>query len=258
MKYRILAVAPFLMTAAFAIVALATIGHPAHAIILRGENEALKVLATLGCLAAALAFERGEYMRRAWGLHSLCFGLLLARDVLYLAGVGPTWLHGVIVLVANAASVVGVFLMARAASEAGLELPGSPMKRALVFTGAALISIAICANALIADTRDLMNGSSFAIVGAASDIGDIVSLALIAPVVLTAMAMRGGVLRWPWGLFAASLVFWLIYDAARAFFSSTIESVNLGVEIFRALACTFTFSAGIAQRFVVSPDGAKE
>ena len=92
---------------------------------------------------------------------------------------------------------------------------------------------------------------------AVSSAGDIFSLALIVPVLLTTLALRGGLLSWPWGLMTASQFGWLFYDATgtiRHFVHMEPATVTMWSEIFRAIACVFCLSAGIAQRAVSAPD----
>jgi hypothetical protein len=102
-----------------------------------------------------------------------------------------------------------------------------------------------------------MKGQVRALVGAVSSAGDIFSLALIVPVLLTTLALRGGLLSWPWGLMTASQFGWLFYDATgtiRLFVQMEPATATMISEIFRALACVYCFSAGIAQRTVSAPD----
>jgi hypothetical protein len=84
--------------------------------------------------------------------------------------------------------------------------------------------------------------------------GDAISLFLIAPLLFTALALRGGLFGWPYSLLTTSYVAWLLYDASLA----VGPAIGLGAagarvvsELFRALGCLFGFSAGVAQRFVV-------
>lgn len=79
----------------------------------------------------------------------------------------------------------------------------------------------------------------------ASDLGDTISVALLAPVLQTALALGGGLLRWPWSFLAASGMSWLLYDA-------TASESHLASEIFRALACMFLFSVAVAQRRAIA------
>ena len=79
------------------------------------------------------------------------------------------------------------------------------------------------------------------------------SFSLIAPFLLTALALRGGSLGWTWGLLTASLVGWLLFDAATAYAPAVIGPVHAHTlsEIFRLFACTLALGAGIAQRWAV-------
>jgi hypothetical protein len=88
-----------------------------------------------------------------------------------------------------------------------------------------------------------------------SAILDAASISLIAPVMLTALALRGSDIAWPWALLTASSFGWLCYDAV--FSISSVLHANgdpfraLG-ESFHALACVGAGAAGIAQRLVVT------
>ena len=257
-----LAVAPLVWVGVFLLVGSALASEGARAIALRAEVESIKALGFVGCVLAASAFERGDYLRRAWGLHALCFGLLLLRDALFLLFVSDAKLFGLpyaavqaaLVLVANGGAVIGTFMIARAWQVAGIELPFSRLMRGGLIGGAAALSLAITASATLADLERLSGGDVGALVGLASDLGDILSMTLLAPVLLTALALRGGRLTWPWALLTASLFAWLLYDANAAFGHLTLSASGqrLTGEIWRALACGYAFAAGVAQRWVLT------
>jgi hypothetical protein len=265
MKLRRLALFPLVWIVLFAL-ALAVVPESAHATLIRTEIECAKLLGLTGCIAAASAFGRGDYLRRAWSLHGLCFSLLLLRDGLFLwfrdgsqvFGVPHDYLFAALVFVANGAAVVGTFMASRAWQVAGIELPGSKLARSATIGVAVVVALTITGNATWNDLRTVLSGDPRGLVPLASDAGDIVSLCLVAPVFLTALAMRGGILMWPWGLLTASLMSWLVYDAAATFgphlFASTPTS-RICIEMFRALACTFSFAAGLAQRAVLHQEG---
>ncbi len=83
---------------------------------------------------------------------------------------------------------------------------------------------------------------------------DVIEITLVAPCAFTALAMRGGLLRWTWGLFTASLVVWLVYDGLGTlshYVAIDPSSVRVPMEGLRALACAFLGSAGFAQPFAV-------
>jgi len=262
MTYRRLVAFPFVWAGLF-LVALSFLPSGERAGVYLLENESSKALASIGCFAAAFTFERGEYMRRAWSFNGGCYLLLLGRDLIRRVigfegsalGVSMHAISGTIVIFANVCAVVGTFLLARAWSTAGLELPGSRATRVSVTGAAALLAIAISGSDLYVDGITVLHGDMSTLHGVASDLGDILGLCLIAPVLLTAIAMRGGVLKWPWGLLTASLVFWLLYDCASTFdhfLTGHDAAITMVREAFRALACVCEFSAGMAQRRAIT------
>ena len=77
---------------------------------------------------------------------------------------------------------------------------------------------------------------------------DIVSLCLITPLLLTAVALRGGLFFWPWALITASRLAGVLYDAAAVVAPS--NSLLLP-DLFRGLAQNYVCVAGLAQLLVV-------
>lgn len=243
MSYRSLAIMPVLLGIVYLIAAWIS---PTPTMF-RVAIELSKILALLGCIAAALAFEHGDYLRRAWTFNGACLAFLLARDVTIPFAVQSIALQNTLVIIANLCSIVGTFLMARAWQVSGLEA-----KRSVLVAIGVVVALVVGGGAIVVDVR------ARAVVALASDLGDFVSLCLIAPVIMTALAMRGGVLRWAWGLFALSLVCWLFYDATHALRTHlSPNSLKVLNELFRTLACTYLFAAGLAQRrAVLAPEAA--
>jgi hypothetical protein len=262
MSYRKIAVFP-LIWAAFFIALAVVVPADARKALFITQTDLSKGLATVGCFIAAYAFERGAYMRRAWSFNAWCYLLLLLRDLAIntfppdatLFGMKNVALAGGLVFVANIASCVGTAMMARAWTTAGLVLPGSLSARIGVVAVAILLAIGISGSDLLVDGRALLGGDLASMHSVASDLGDIIGLALIAPVLLTAIAMRGGVLTWPWAFMTVSLVCWLLYDAI-----SIIEHFLPGHEVaarvvresFRTLACATECAAGLLQQRVIT------
>jgi hypothetical protein len=267
MKLRLLLVWPFLLAAALLVLVRLTANTPEYGWAMRVEIELLKALALIGCWAAAAAFERGDYLRRAWFLSGLCYFLLLVRDVAigawtpwapgpYLFGVRTEIVESVLVFVANFVAVWGTVMLARAWQVAGLGEADSALRRRALFIVAFVIALVVVGSNVHTDVMALMGGNLNALVILASDVGDVVSLALIAPVLLTALALRGGLLLWPWALITVSMVGWLFYDASTSVghVLRGNESLRVTGEIFRSFACSFGFIAGLAQRFVLQKD----
>jgi len=258
MRYRSLAVAPLVFVACTAaLVALVPAGL--RGTVTQGEVDVSKLLACAGMAAAALAFDRGDYLRRGWGVWAACYACLLARDAMLLVHgqVSPLVYdvtRGTLVTAGNACVVVGAWTLARAWTVAGLEHPGSKGARRAVVALAIVVAVAFAGPTLVVDLRDIALGSR-AFDTIASDLGDILSLPLIAPVALTALAVREGTLRWTWMLLTSSLVAWLFYDAIYTlpdYLSVAPLGYRLVSEQFHLLAGAFAGAAGLTQRMAVT------
>lgn len=262
MSYRALAVFPLAWALGYLALERHFSGTPDYGLFLRLQMELVKALALFGSWAAALAFERGDYLRRAWFLIGGCMALLLLRD-LTLAPLGLQEALGQgnlealrtgLVLLANGSQVVGTWLLARAWKVADLSLPGTRQRRWAVLAAAALLAAAFAGPGVVTNLQRAAAGELGALTGAVSALGDMISLCLIAPLLLTALALRGGLFAWPWGLMTASYLAWLLYDAALVlgpWLGQDAAGTRATSELFRALGCTFGFSAGLAQRRLV-------
>lgn len=260
MKYRLLVAVPFFALAAFWI-ALAVVPAADRAVLYRVEIELAKSVALVGCAAAALRFARGDYLRTAWLLLGQCYLLIILNDVFVRAGLGifadRPWApvaSGSVVFIGNASQLVGTVLIARVWRVAGFELAGSPLVRRAVVVAAIAIALVAAGDLVYTSARDVAHGQSAALVDLFSSLGDILSFALIAPFLLTAIAFRGGSLGWTWALLTASLFGWLSFDATLSFggwVSANPDSVKRIGESARLLACTFGMAAGLAQRMAV-------
>lgn len=255
MKIALWVGAPLLWAALLVLGDLWLFGTPAHPVFLRVEIELAKTLSALGMFAAAFSFRRGEYLRRAWILSAMCMVFLLLRDVFLLSwfeglSLPIDTIRGMLVVLANASLVWGTFLLSRAWKVAGLELPGTRASRHLVFGAAVIWTLLIAGPAIVSNLQTLLRGDPEGLVGMTSSIGDVAALILIAPLLFTALALRGGSLSLPWWLLTASMVGWLFYDATLEmlpYLSASPHAVRLTSEFFRALGCLFGMSAGLAQ-----------
>jgi len=72
------------------------------------------------------------------------------------------------------------------------------------------------------------------------------------PVLVTAIAMRGGLLVWPWTLLTVSSIAWLFFDAVQLLPASMIPVSDLGTVMAATLTCG---AAGLAHRWAVSENG---
>ncbi|HYG64677.1 MAG TPA: hypothetical protein VEL74_19005 [Thermoanaerobaculia bacterium] len=262
MRFRWLAVFPVAWGVTFLVLAAALSGVSSYGIFLRTEIELVKILALLGSWGAALAFEKGEYMRRAWFLIGAAFACFLLRDLTLapwgfeeaLGTTGLLLLRGALSILGNLSQVVGTWMLARVWKVSGLSLPGQRSRQILVLLGAMALAAVFAGPAVVEHGGKVLAGGWEAIPLLASALGDAVVLCLIAPLLLTALALHGGYLEWVWGLLTASSLAWLLYDGVQVFgpnLGLSTDAARVASELFRALGCTLGFSAGVAQRWIV-------
>lgn len=262
MNFRLLAASPWLAALATMILGATRFGATSD-VAARLALDVVRVFAVAGCLAAATSFEPGERLRRAWSLHAACALLLFARDMTLVAvargwhpPLGVAAATNVLVLSANVFAVTGTWLFARTWRIARIELPGSAVHRYVAVGLALVVGVGITGGALLGDLRAARGGDLQGLADFCTRVPDVIELCLIAPVVLTAVAMGAGVLRWPWGLFATSLVCWLFYDAAEVLghlLGIAPAAIRIPREALRTLAVAYLGAAGFAQRLVTRP-----
>jgi hypothetical protein len=257
-RFRALIAVP-VVSATLLTIAFALTGQE-RAGLYRAELAIVEGLGFWGCLAAALIFEGGDYMRRAWLLEMSCYGLIFIGDLTLTTGVfsNKPWTalaNGVLTLTANAGAMGGTFMLARATRVAGIEMPGSDAARRGVQALALAVALVAAGPAAIISARQVLAGDQTGLMYFASCLGDIFCFSLIAPLLMTTFAMRGGLLAWPWGFMTASGLAWLTFDGVQ-----TLSPIILGIspeearpvlEVARCLACTCAFSAGLAQRWTI-------
>lgn len=260
-RFHALLVLPLVWGAVFLGLDALLFGAPAYMTFLRSEIEAAKVLTLVGSWAAALAFSRGDYQRRAWFFVGGCMALLLARDAMTLTplfrGVDRRTLDlaaGILVALANVSQVIGTWMLARTWKVAQLALPGTRTAQWLTVGVVGLLAAVFAGPSVIRSGGLLLQGDLSRAAGVFSALGDMISLWLIAPLLLTALALRGGVFGWPFAFLAASYIAWLGYDAVGVLgpdLGLGAHATRTTSELFRALGCLLGFSAGLAQRQVV-------
>ncbi len=257
MTSRALVWLPVAVVVAF-LLAWALVPLPAREPLLFVEVESAKALALLGFAAAALVFEPGDYLRRAWLLLGACTLLLFARDVFAVAAhprPGDTLalvIQGVFAVGGNGCSVLGTWMLARTWKVAGLDEGESRSGRGL-FIAAIVVAVLVNGWPCVMDLRALAAGDVAAVVPLSSDVADAVVVVLLASLASTALALRGGVLRWPWAFLTLNGLLWLVFDVAYG--GLTVAHVDparahAGLEALRTIATLYGFSAGFSQRGV--------
>lgn len=259
MRFRWLTAFPLLYAAAFIAIAASLTGQEGLGSFVRGQLLLVRVLAIAGCLAAVSVFRRGDYLRRAWMSLVLATVLVLVRDLLRLPPFDfpGSGLDGAGLIIAglgvlsNVALLTGVWLLARSWKIAAISLPGGSSGAVATTLVAAGLALGVAGPSAWKHGLELLGGDLNALIMTVSAVVDILSLCLLAPLFLTAVALRGGMFAWPWALMTASMLSWLFYDGAAALG----PSLGLGdfplTDLFRGLAENFLFAAGFAQRLAV-------
>ena len=232
----------------------------------RAELALVELTGLVGSLAAAGRFACRDYLRRAWMLIGGSSLLLLVGDLTLTTGVfsDRPWTplaNGILTVVANVSPIVGTWMLAHAWRVAGIELPGSVKGRAAVRLLAIGLALAAAGTPAVIELRGLLDGDVSHLTSLSSCVGDIVTFSMIAPMLLTAVALRGGLLAWPFALLTASLVSWLCFDATFALAplaGASAADAKIVLEAFRALAFTFGGAAGFAQVLVANVAGVSE
>lgn len=258
MRYRWLTAFPLLYAVAFAAAAWGLLGSDALEPFVRGQLLLVRVLAIVGCFAAVSAFERGDHLRTAWLWLGLATILVLVRDLVRLAVPDATMSDPVglglsaLGVLSNVALLTGIWLLARSWRVAAIDLPGGRVGVTTVTVIAAALALAVAGPFAWEHYQTVVAGDWSALILLVSAVVDILALCLLAPLFLTAVALRGGLFAWPWALVTASMFSWLLYDAAAGLGAGVVAEGFPFPDVFRGLAENFLFAAGLAQRWAVT------
>lgn len=199
----------------------------------------------------AAKFSHGDRLLKSWLFLGLGYSLSAVRHATRLAGyfdssiVLPDAVSNVLVIAQNVAIALALLLFVLAWRATGLTAP--------ISRGAQMAStIAGIAVAVIVGGYPLVKALTSAEpnpVLLISTAGDIVGLSLIVPLMLSALAMRGGLLMHTWVYLAASEMAWLLYDVWWALEPRVAPNVSTAIlEAMRLVAVLFAFIATVAQR----------
>jgi hypothetical protein len=221
------------------------------------EVAVAEAAAAVGCFVAATSFEWRDHLARAWAIQGVMYTLLLMRCLGLAFGVltgspDAVLADGLLTSFANIGGIFSTWMLARTGQIAGIHVVIAPAQRLLAWVVALVVAVAASGPGLLTSARNLAAGNPGSLVSVASRTGDIFSFVLIAPLLLTALALRQGLLVWPWALLTASGLCWLGADFTNAaFLHLPNNQVGPLFDIFRFPACLFVLTAGIAQRWVI-------
>jgi hypothetical protein len=261
MRFRWLALYPLIYAAVFSAIA-AWLADGANvdglAPFVTGQRILVRILAAAGCFAAVSAFEPGDRLRRAWFWLGTGTILILIRDVLRLLpsftpSPGPAaqaTLTG-LGIASNLTLLAGIWLLARSWRMVAIEMPGGRSGVAAVAVITAAVALALAGPGTLQNAREVLHGNWSHLIFLVSAVVDIVTICLITPLLLTAVALRGGLFSWPWGLITASQLSWILYDAAAAFGPGPGSAGFPLPDVFRGLGGNLLCAAGLTQFLVV-------
>jgi hypothetical protein len=213
--------------------------------------------AVVGAVIGARGFQRGDRLRWAWLLVA-SYALIGVGKVLLWGSprhIGPAlglWPHsqtaltnGTATILLNVCSVAGLVLFARVWHGTGLTPPWRGQITLLAFA----LALVMGGLPVWRDIHMIAAGQTIRVGGLASSLGDIAAITLMGPILVTAIAMRGGLLVWPWTILTVSSIAWLMFDAVQLLPLSMVPVCDLGT----VMAATMTTgAAGIAHRWAVA------
>jgi len=227
-----------------------------------GWANAMYLFAAGGMLVAALTFDRGERLRPAWLLVSASYLVLVPALIrigpkasgLFVEVTRAPWTDSAASIVSGALAVSGFLLLSRAWRASGLDTT-SRAGRLVAQLVALAVAGAMAGPELVVKLPAAVGGDVSAIGDVCTDLLDGSLFVVAIPVLRAALVLGGGLVAWPWVLLTASLVSWLGYDATAVYGGAAgldERTVRVVEEVFRTLGAAFAFSAGIAQRWVMT------
>lgn len=220
-----------------------------------------RAAAVAGCAIAAAQFDAGDYMRKAWTAMGLTYVLLLIFALFFgsathlaghlLSADAEKIASGVLVGSANLSTIVGVLLVARTWNAAGMDFQASTLVKVVAGVGSLVLALVIAGGTAWHSLLLVLGGRLDSLTDLCSAVGDIVGLAVLAPILLTALSLRGGSLAWPWGMLVLGTFAWVLFDGTATFsgwMHLDPSRVRPLTEAFRVLGCLAYLSAGLLQR----------
>jgi hypothetical protein len=215
-------------------------------------------LTAMGVAATAARRFHGlaEPLGRAWTFFAIQFGLLALNYALRrFENVSRLALDGSLVAL-NVFQVYAFWTMARILDTAGLGQLVGRTARTVWAVGAIGVAAVLCWSSISDYARAAVSGTvrPAALVSLASDI---VTFALIAPVALTAIVLRGGRIAWTFLFLTISIVGWMVNGSAE----QVAELIGGGPELLRlvrmaGVEIAALFNVAAALSYVIPNRGA--
>lgn len=212
-----------------------------------GSRIAMLAMVTVAAGMAANQFDWwSEHFGRAWTLFFVEYGLLTFSEIIDRGFPDLSVAAEICIVVANLAGIGAYLLMARSLSAAGLEYYGSPAKKAIVTMLALAVAIALCYSAIVYALSSIRTNPAAVVSPAA----DVITFVLVAPLLLTTFALRGGQLFWIFAFLTTGTMGWMVNQGAKAivtFAGGGDEATRIGRILGFAMACFLIAAAAFTQ-----------
>jgi hypothetical protein len=211
-------------------------------------------LLAMAAIAAGLAAHRfgwwREHLGRAWTLFFVEYALLTVSEVLRRGFPQLVLANEISLVVANLAAIGAYVLMARSLIAAGLASEESPAVKVAVTVLALVLAGALCYQSIASGWASLQSSSPRP-GNVISPLADVITFVLVAPLLLTTFALRGGQVFWIFAFLTTGTVGWMVNQGAGAivrFLGGGDPAVRTGRITGFAIACFFIAAAAITQR----------
>jgi hypothetical protein len=209
----------------------------------------LAMVAATAALAAGTFGWWGEYVGRAWTLFLVEYSVLAVNTLLRRRAPSAGLALEATLIVANLAGIGAYWLMARSLTAAGLRYYGSTAKRVAVILLALLLAIVLCQSSILEAWHSIDAGQPQA-GRLVSALADVLTFVLVAPLLLTTFALRGGQLVWVFGFLTTGTIGWMVNQGATSI-AHTFGGGDRVARVIRnsgfAMACLFIAAAALTQ-----------
>jgi hypothetical protein len=226
---------------------------PRAAIYFRSILVAAGLFTAIQAFLTSRNFTPNDRMFWSWVLLGAGYALAAIRYGMRLqvliTGHGVTYrpLLDAMLIIQNAFVAICLLLFVQSWRATGLATPGSRQSQMASIAAGIVAAIVVGGYPLMLGLRTVSTDTVLFV----STLGDMIGIALIVPLTMPALALRGGRLMGAWASLAASEIAWLAYDIWLALKPAMIVQPRVErtfEEIFRIAAILFAAIAAMAQR----------